>query len=100
MSGQAARETTAGAPLRREGNDMVMRSVHFGWLTRPGDGDQSQVLPGSANATPDLDTAAATCPVCPHPADAHDKIGARYCAATAAGEFERGCVCVTGKSDG
>jgi hypothetical protein len=79
---------------------MVMRSVHFRRLTHPGDGSWRQVLTGSGNATSDADSAAATCPVCPHPAGAHDKIGARYCAATAAGEFERGCVCVTDKSDG
>ncbi|MGH3850988.1 MAG: RGCVC family protein, partial [Pseudonocardiaceae bacterium] len=35
-----------------------------------------------------------TCTVCPHPWDAHDRIGVRYCAATVAGALSRGCVCV------
>jgi hypothetical protein len=33
------------------------------------------------------------CTVCPHPWDAHDRIGMRYCTASAAGGLERGCVC-------
>ncbi|MBV8933378.1 MAG: RGCVC family protein [Kutzneria sp.] len=45
----------------------------------------------------DTETTPAACPVCPHPADTHDEIGAKYCAATAAGNFERGCVCVAGE---
>lgn len=40
------------------------------------------------------DRADLTCAVCPHPCAAHDRIGLRYCAATAAGAFSRGCVCV------
>jgi hypothetical protein len=40
------------------------------------------------------DQAGRTCAVCPHPWDAHDRIGLRYCAATAAGALSRGCVCV------
>lgn len=35
------------------------------------------------------------CDVCPHPRDSHDRIGARFCAATAAAALDgRGCVCV------
>jgi hypothetical protein len=33
------------------------------------------------------------CATCPHPAADHDPISARFCAATAAGGFDRGCVC-------
>lgn len=40
-----------------------------------------------------VDTSA-SCPVCPHPQHTHDAISSRYCAATAAGNRERGCVCV------
>ena len=36
---------------------------------------------------------ATECAVCPHPLPDHDRIAARYCAATVAGEFSRGCVC-------
>ena len=40
------------------------------------------------------DQADRKCAVCPHPWATHDRIGLRYCAATAAGAFSRGCVCV------
>lgn len=40
------------------------------------------------------DGAGLICAVCPHPWDAHDRIGLRYCTATAAGGLNRGCVCV------
>jgi len=33
------------------------------------------------------------CPACPHPLAEHDPIGARFCRATVAGAFRRGCVC-------
>lgn len=33
------------------------------------------------------------CAVCPHPWPAHDRIAARYCTATVAGKYARGCVC-------
>jgi hypothetical protein len=33
------------------------------------------------------------CNVCPHPLAGHDPIGLRYCRATLAGAFTRGCVC-------
>jgi hypothetical protein len=47
------------------------------------------------DATPTISTTISvdTCPVCPHPADAHDALGRRYCAATAAGTLDRGCIC-------
>ncbi|MGZ4607252.1 MAG: RGCVC family protein [Blastococcus sp.] len=35
----------------------------------------------------------AACDVCPHPLAGHDAIGLRYCRATLAGAFTRGCVC-------
>ncbi|HWE91633.1 MAG TPA: RGCVC family protein [Pseudonocardiaceae bacterium] len=35
-----------------------------------------------------------TCVVCSHPMKVHDRIGLRFCAATAAGTLDRGCVCV------
>jgi hypothetical protein len=37
--------------------------------------------------------AEATCGSCPHPLDAHDPIGVRFCKATAASGRERACVC-------
>lgn len=40
------------------------------------------------------DRAGLRCAVCPHPLDAHDRIGLRYCTATAASSVSRGCVCV------
>ncbi|WP_083752575.1 RGCVC family protein [Actinosynnema sp. ALI-1.44] len=33
------------------------------------------------------------CLVCPHPWNAHDPIGIRFCNATAAAGHDRGCVC-------
>jgi hypothetical protein len=36
---------------------------------------------------------AAACAVCPHPWALHDRISARYCAATLVGKFDRGCAC-------
>jgi len=54
----------------------------------------------STTESTDTGPAAGGCPVCPHPADAHDAIGTRFCAATAAGKFERGCVCPAGQSTG
>lgn len=35
------------------------------------------------------------CPVCAHVWTEHDTIAARYCIATVAGKFDRGCVCTT-----
>ncbi|MFT7837065.1 RGCVC family protein [Saccharothrix sp. BKS2] len=39
-----------------------------------------------------------SCPVCPHPADTHDSLSRRFCAATGAGELRRGCLCPGGSS--
>lgn len=33
------------------------------------------------------------CPSCPHPLSTHDVIARRFCTATAAGGFSRGCTC-------
>jgi hypothetical protein len=41
-----------------------------------------------------------TCLVCPHPWDAHDPIGIRFCTATAAGGHNRGCVCPSDATGG
>jgi hypothetical protein len=46
----------------------------------------------AASATED---ATRLCAACPHPMAAHDAIGTRFCSATAAGGFARGCVCST-----
>jgi len=47
--------------------------------------------------TEDSTAATAGCPACPHPLEAHDPIGARFCRATAAAGTEgRGCVCRVG----
>ena len=35
----------------------------------------------------------AHCGSCPHPLAGHDPIGLRFCRATRAGDFSRGCVC-------
>jgi hypothetical protein len=39
------------------------------------------------------------CAVCPHPWTFHDRIAARYCTATIAGQFSRGCVCTPYSGD-
>ncbi|MGC7102304.1 RGCVC family protein [Amycolatopsis lurida] len=33
------------------------------------------------------------CPACSHALEAHDPLGDRYCTATVAGGFDRGCIC-------
>lgn len=38
------------------------------------------------------------CAACAHPWAEHDQIAARFCAATTAGRYERGCVCTMGSS--
>ncbi|WP_218133612.1 RGCVC family protein [Lentzea fradiae] len=35
----------------------------------------------------------ASCAVCPHARHEHDRLGARYCAATTASALARGCIC-------
>jgi hypothetical protein len=42
------------------------------------------------------DPAVATCAACPHPVESHDMIARRFCTATQAGAFNRGCVCAGG----
>ncbi|WP_033296162.1 RGCVC family protein [Amycolatopsis jejuensis] len=39
------------------------------------------------------------CPVCPHERDAHDLIADRFCTATAAGGYLRGCACAAGSRE-
>jgi hypothetical protein len=39
----------------------------------------------------------AGCAACAHPWTAHDVIAARFCNATVAGHYERGCVCTNVK---
>jgi hypothetical protein len=41
---------------------------------------------------------AAACAVCTHAWTEHDAIAARFCKATIAGGFQRGCVCAAAKS--
>jgi hypothetical protein len=41
---------------------------------------------------------ATQCVVCEHVWAEHDVIAARYCAATVAGRFDRGCVCAAGST--
>jgi hypothetical protein len=60
-------------------------TIHFRQSIRPPD-----VIPAATVSD------SGSCPVCPHPTDSHDAIGVRFCAATAAGQFERGCVCAKG----
>jgi hypothetical protein len=40
------------------------------------------------------DTTHPACAACPHPWDAHDVIGVRYCSASVTAGLDRGCVCV------
>lgn len=48
---------------------------------------------------PQTDGEVATgCAVCAHTWTEHDAIAARFCTATAAGHYERGCVCTTSPS--
>jgi hypothetical protein len=62
-----------------------MLSEHQTEITRTG----TTGMPASG------DRADGLCAACPHPLDAHDVIGLRYCAATAVGTSTRGCVCVS-----
>jgi hypothetical protein len=39
------------------------------------------------------DSVVPACASCPHSAESHDVIARRFCAATQAGTFNRGCVC-------
>jgi len=56
----------------------------------PASGVEPVRTAGAADGTP-------ACPACPHPLDAHDPIGVRFCRATAAADAEgRGCVCRVG----
>lgn len=50
------------------------------------------VIPETSGNTPDDDVARG-CAVCPHLWADHDRIAARFCTATVAGKFSRGCVC-------
>jgi hypothetical protein len=42
------------------------------------------------------DPAVAVCAACSHSLESHDTIARRFCAATQAGTFNRGCVCSGG----
>jgi hypothetical protein len=57
--------------------------------------DQQDTAPASApdTASGAVPAEAAGCPACPHPMAEHDPIGARFCRATVAGAYRRGCVC-------
>ncbi|HEY2224819.1 RGCVC family protein [Actinomycetospora sp.] len=46
---------------------------------------------GSTTAAPEAPPG--TCSVCPHPWDAHDALGRRYCSASMASSQSRGCIC-------
>jgi hypothetical protein len=58
----------------------------------------------TAVATPERPAAGAApspaaepgCAACPHPMDAHDAVGRRFCQATVASALDRGCVCRVG----
>ncbi len=54
-------------------------------------------MPQPAPAPLDVDPGTASapaCTACPHERDAHDAHGTRFCAATAAANLPRGCICV------
>ncbi|WP_410567594.1 RGCVC family protein [Amycolatopsis sp. cmx-4-61] len=40
------------------------------------------------------DTGGVACAACAHAQSSHDSIARRYCTATTAGGFNRGCVCI------
>ena len=41
----------------------------------------------------DVSPVGGACDVCPHPVAEHDALGLRFCRATLAGAFSRGCIC-------
>ena len=52
---------------------------------------------GVAVAVAEIDDPAVTaCAACPHSVESHDMIARRFCTATQAGAFNRGCVCSGG----
>ncbi|WP_410644323.1 RGCVC family protein [Amycolatopsis sp. lyj-346] len=52
---------------------------------------------GAAIAVAEIgDSVVSSCPACSHPAESHDVIARRFCTATQAGTFNRGCVCAGG----
>jgi hypothetical protein len=58
---------------------------------------ETAVIPNISGQVLDTE-AAGGCVACPHPTTTHDRISARFCAATVVGKFSRGCVCPpTGK---
>lgn len=48
---------------------------------------------GSTRTSARQPESTAACAACPHPMDGHDAIALRFCRATCAGRFDRGCVC-------
>jgi hypothetical protein len=46
-----------------------------------------------------VDDAGGTCAACAHAMADHDAIGTRFCSATLAGGYARGCVCVGGTTE-
>lgn len=60
--------------------------------TRADDMISTETSAAPADSTAGLDEGG--CAVCPHSWSAHDAIGRRFCTATEAGGFARGCVCV------
>ena len=49
--------------------------------------------PTTADRTPEVLSSPEACDACPHPAEAHDVIGTRFCGATVLGALTRGCIC-------
>ena len=60
---------------------------------READMSKTDVEPGAARKDGDREAGVA-CGACQHPLDSHDAIARRYCTATLASGFHRGCVCV------
>ena len=50
-------------------------------------------VPPAAPSPVEASSPASGCDVCPHPAEAHDVIGRRFCDATVLGALTRGCIC-------
>jgi len=87
-SGTCMRSRTAAG-----GPSLTTDRIHPPPHKAPQTGHPMNTPTTSATPTPAADPGRG-CAACPHPWDAHDRIGMRYCSATTAAGAQRGCVCV------
>ncbi|GAB3480098.1 hypothetical protein FB471_3228 [Amycolatopsis cihanbeyliensis] len=73
-------------------------AVNGGTQQRPGAAvrETAPSVPGT-KSNPDGASEVA-CVVCPHSWSSHDQIATRYCTATVAGGYSRGCICTGNKA--